>query len=101
MTVKKGTCPSTSSSSRAGSVTYNDETGFLLSERELGLNSYSPISVSSSTTTKAECTYGYNKLYSYYNSNDRRIKYTMDASGKIGSFIAFYWERSRYYSSSG
>ena len=98
-TVKKGTCPSTNSS-RNGSVTYNDETVFLLSEREYGLDSYSPISTSNSTTSKAECTQGYNAAYSYYISNSRRVMYLGDANGNPASLYAYQWERSRHYSSS-
>ena len=95
-TVKKGTCPSTNSS-RNGSVTYNDETVFLLSEREYGLDSYSPISTSNSTTSKAECTQGYNAAYSYYISNSRRVMYLGDANGNPANLYAYQWERSRYY----
>lgn len=95
-TVKKGTCPSINSS-RNGSVTYNDETVFLLSEREYGLDSYSPISTSNSTTSKAECTQGYNAAYSYYTSNSRRVMYLGDANGNPTSSYAYQWERSRDY----
>lgn len=95
-TVKKGTCPSTNSS-RNGSVTYNDETVFLLSEREYGLDSYAPISTANSTTSKAECTQGYNAAYSYYTNNSRRVMYRGDASGNPTSSYAYQWERSRYY----
>lgn len=95
-TVKKGTCPSTNSS-RNGSVTYNDETVFLLSEREYGLDSYSPISTSNSTTSKAECTQGYNAAYSYYINNSRRVMYLGDANGNPTSSYAYQWERSSRY----
>ena len=54
-TVSKGTCPNTNDS-RNGSVTYNSETGWLPSEREMGLDSYSPLSTANSSTSKAECT---------------------------------------------
>ena len=95
-TIKKGTCPSTNSS-RNGDVTYNDETVFLLSEREFGLDSYSPLSVANSSTSKAECTQGKNFAYSYYTSNATRIMYLGDTST---SSYGYPWERSRYYGSS-
>ena len=63
----------------------------------MGLDSYSPISTANSTTSKAECTKGYNAAYSYYNSNNKRIKYVMDANGDVGTSPKYYWERSRYY----
>lgn len=98
-TVSKGTCPNTNDS-RAGSVTYTNETVWLPSEREMGLDSYSPISTANSTTSNAECTKGYNAAYSYYNSDNKRIKYAMDANGDVGTSSQYYWERSRdYYSS--
>ena len=90
-TIKKGTCPSTNSS-RNGNVTYNDETVFLLSEREFGLDSYSPLSVANSSTSKAECTQGKNFAYSYYTSNATRIMYLGDTST---SSYGYPWERSR------
>lgn len=95
-TVSKGTCPNTNDS-RNGSVTYNSETGWLPSEREMGLDSYSPLSTANSSTSKAECTQGYNAPYQYYDSNSDRINYGMDASGNVGSTAQRYWERSRYY----
>lgn len=98
-TVSKGTCPNTNDS-RNGSVTYNSETGWLPSEREMGLDTWSPLSTANSSTSKAECTQGYNAPYQYYDSNADRIKYGMDASGNVGNTARYYWERSRYYSSS-
>lgn len=98
-TVRKGTC-SSYNNDRNAPVTYNNETVFLPSEREMGLNAVSPISVANSTTTKAECTYGYNEPYHYYTSNSERIKYYMDANGNLTSNTVWYWERSRYYHSS-
>lgn len=95
-TIKKGTCPSTNSS-RNGDVTYNDETVFLLSEKEFGLDSYSPLSVANSSTSKAECTQGKNFAYSYYTSNATRIMYLGDTSM---SSYGYPWERSRYYNNS-
>lgn len=95
-TIKKGTCPSTNSS-RNGDVTYNDETVFLLSEREFGLDSYSPLSVANSSTSKAECTQGKNFAYSYYTSNATRVMYLGDTST---SSYGYPWERSRYYDGS-
>lgn len=94
-TVKKGTCPSTNDS-RNGTPTYNDETVFLLSEREFGLNSYSPLSTENSNTNKAECTQGYNAAYSYFTSNTQRIKKNGD-----GGSAQYHWERSRLYDSGG
>ena len=95
-TVSKGTCPSINYS-RNGSVTYNNETVWLPSEREMGLDNYAPISVANSTTSKAECTNGHNAAYSYYTDNSRRIKYRMNANGPLTSSTQWYWERSRDY----
>ena len=92
-TVSKGTCPSTNSS-RNGTPTYNNETVFLLTEREFGLDSYSPLSTANSTTSKAECTAGKNFAYSYYTSNSTRIMYLGDTST---SSYGYPWERSRNY----
>lgn len=91
-TVSKGTCPDYGN--RNQNVTYNDETVFLLSEREFGLDSYSPLSTSNSTTSKAECTQGKNFVYSYYTSNATRVMYLGDTST---SNYGCPWERSRYY----
>lgn len=95
-TVSKGTCPSTDGS-RNGTPTYNNETVFLLSEREFGLDSYSPLSTANSSTSKAECTAGKNFAYSYYTSNSTRIMYLGDTST---SSYGYPWERSRYYNTS-
>ena len=95
-TVSKGTCPNYGS--RNQDVTYNNETVFLLSEREFGLDSYSPLSTANSTTSRAECTAGKNFAYSYYTSNATRIMYLGDTST---SNYGYPWERSRYYDSSG
>lgn len=97
-TVNKGTCANTNDS-RNGTITYNSETGWLPSEREMGLDSYSPLSTANSSISKAECTQGYNASYQYYGSNSDRIKYGMDASGNLGSTTERYWERPRYYGS--
>lgn len=94
-TIKKGTCPNYGS--RNQNVTYNDETVFLLSEREFGLDTYSPLSTANSTTSKAECTQGKNFAYSYYTSNATRVMYLGDTST---SSYGYPWERSRYYGSS-
>lgn len=94
-TVSKGTCPNYGS--RNQDVTYNNETVFLLSEREFGLNSYSPLSTANSTTSRAECTNGKNFAYSYYTSNSTRIMYLGDTST---SSYGYPWERSRHYNSS-
>ena len=95
-TVSKGTCPSTNNS-RSGTATYNDETVWLPSEREMGLDSYAPLSTANSTTSNAECTKGYNAAYSYYTSNTTRVKYSMNANGTLTTSTVYYWERSRYY----
>lgn len=97
-TVKKGLAAR--NSSRNGAVTYSDETVWLPSEREMGLDSYSSLSTANSTTSKAECTQGYNAAYSYYTNNSRRIKYKMNANGTLTSSTDWYWERSRYYDTS-
>lgn len=91
-TIKKGTCPNYGD--RNQNVTYNDETVFLLSEREFGLDTYSPLSTANSTTSKAECTQGKNFAYSYYTSNATRIMYLGDIST---SSYGYPWERSRAY----
>ena len=91
-TVSKGTCPNYGS--RNQDVTYNNETVFLLSEREFGLDSYSPLSTANSTTSRAECTNGKNFAYSYYTSNATRVMYLGDTST---SNYGYPWERSRHY----
>lgn len=94
-TVSKGTCPDYGN--RNQDVTYNNETVFLLSEREFGLDSYSPLSISNSTTSRAECTQGKNFAYSYYTSNATRIMYLGDTSTNS---YGYPWERSRSCSGS-
>lgn len=94
-TVSKGTCPNYGS--RNQDVTYNNETVFLLSEREFGLDSYSPLSTVNSTTSRAECTNGKNFAYSYYTSNATRVMYLGDTST---SSYGYPWERSRNYDGS-
>ena len=91
-TVSKGTC--SDYGNRNQDVTYNNETVFLLSEREFGLDSYSPLSTSNSTTSRAECTQGKNFAYSYYTSNATRVMYLGDTSTNS---YGYPWERSRYY----
>ena len=91
-TVSKGTCPNYGS--RNQDVTYNNETVFLLSEREFGLDSYSPLATANSTTSRAECTNGKNFAYSYYTSNATRVMYLGDTST---SSYGYPWERSRAY----
>ena len=93
-TVSKGTCPNYGN--RNQDVTYNNETVFLLSEREFGLDSYSSLSTSNSTTSRAECTQGKNFAYSYYTSNATRVMYLGDSSSSYG----YPWERSRRYDGS-
>lgn len=99
-TVKKGTCPNISTGfSRNDDVTYNDETVWLPSEREMGLDNDSSLTKSNSTTSNSECTQGYNAGYSYYTSNTTRVKYQMNANGTLTTSATMYWERSRYCSS--
>lgn len=87
-------------SRRNGAVTYTDETVWLPSEREMGLDNYSSLSTANSTTSKAECTQGYNASYSYYTSNSTRVKYKAAANGTLTTTTVYYWERSRYYNDS-
>lgn len=96
-TVKKGTCPNNTDDFRNNLVTYNNETVFLLSEREYGLDRYSPISTENSKTFCAECTQGYNAAYSYFTNDSKRAMYRGDANGNPTSDQANQWERSRYY----
>lgn len=98
-TVKKGTC-SSANISRNSNVSYNDEKVFLLSEREYGLDLCSSISVENSTTSKAECTYGYNAAYNYFTNNSTRVTYLGDSIGNPTSNYADQWTRSVYYADS-
>ena len=95
-TVSKGTCLSTNTY-RNGTPTYNTETVFLLSEREFGLDSYSPLSTANSSTSKAECTANKNFAYSYYTSDATRIMYRGDTPTNNQGFP---WERSCFYNNS-
>ena len=70
---------------RNGNVFYDDYYVWSLSEREVGFDEYSGISVANSTTTRAECTSGINKPYPYFTSNERRIKTI------AGSSIGYDW----------
>lgn len=94
-TVSKGTATAQNGNTN-NAATYNDETVWLPSESEMGLNNYSSLTYSNSTTSNAECTAGKKFQYSYYTSNSNRIKYYGDSS----TSVAWYWERSRYYSGS-
>ena len=98
-TVSKGTCDNWDNN-RSANVSYNNETVWLPSEREMGLDNYSPISTANSTTSNAECTKGYNAAYDYYTSDSSRIKNIQDANGDSSGGSNWYWERSRYCSSS-
>lgn len=95
-TVSKGTCPN-QVSGKNGTATYNDETVWIPSETEMGLDNYSSLIKSNSTTSNSECTKGYNAGYSYYTSNATRIKYRMNANSTLTTSTVWYWERSRYY----
>lgn len=94
--VSKGTCSSTHNY-RSCPATYNDEMVWLPSEREMGLDTFAPLSTANSTTSNAECTKGYNAAYSYYTSNTTRVKYRMNADGTLTTTAFHYWERSLYY----
>ena len=93
-TVSKGTCPD-QVSGKNGTATYNDETVWIPSETEMGLDTFSSLIKSNSTTSNSECTKGYNAGYSYYTSNATRIKYQMNANGALTTTTKEYWERSR------
>ena len=92
-TVSKGTCPS-QVPGKNGTAIYNNETVWIPSETEMGLNNYSSLTYSNSTTSNSECTSGYNAPYSYYTSDPTRIKYTMNANGTLTTIAQYYWERS-------
>lgn len=93
-TINKGTCLELNSS-REGTVTYNDETAFILSEKEFGLDSNSSISNAQSTTSNAECTNGKVFSYNYYTSDNSRILYLGDIENSYG----VPWTRSLSYHS--
>lgn len=95
--VKKGVAK-TGNSKQNGLVTYNWETVWLLSLRELNFDpSDSSLSAVNSTQTNAECTYGFNASYSYYQSNSR-TKYKTNADGGISdSNNITYFTRSQSY----
>lgn len=100
-TISKGTCPDCVSGQN-GTATYNNETVWIPSETEMGFDDmYSSLTKKNSTTSNSECTKGYNAAYSYYTSNTTRVKYTMNANGSLTTNSNWYWERSRYYDSSG
>lgn len=93
-TIQRGTCKNTSSySNRNASAIYNDETVFILSEREIGLDRYAPLSSANSTTSNAECAIGKNFTYNYFTDNNKCIKKLGD-TGEIHR----YWCRSHEYS---
>ena len=91
LTVSKGTCVKTNQD-RNGTAVYNDETVWIPSEREMGLDKNSPISTANSTTSNAECTKGKNFSYEYYADAYKRKK----KSGDNGS-VDDYWLRSKHY----
>ena len=91
--LKKGTAAK--SVSRNGNVTYTDSYVWLLSEREVGLNTYSSLSTANSTLTKAECTYGINAPYPFFNSANSRIKYYNIGGG--ARVYSLWWLRSIYF----
>lgn len=95
-TVKKGVAQTGSEGN--GTVIYNWETVWVLSFRELNLDSdYASISASNSTQTKAECTYNFNAPYTYYQNNVRG-KQIADSNGAVsGSNFAIYPTRSMKY----
>lgn len=93
-TVSKGTS-SNLSASHSDPAVYNDETVWIPSETEMGLDNYSNLTKSNSTTSNSECTKGHNAGYNYYISNATRIKYQMNANGVLTTSAGQYWERSR------
>lgn len=95
-TVKKGVAQTGTQGN--GTVIYNWETVWVLSFRELNLDSdYASISASNSTQTKAECTYNFNAPYTYYQNNVRG-KQIADSNGAVsGSNFASYTTRSMKY----
>lgn len=97
--VSKGTCPN-QVSGQNGTATYNNETVWIPSETEMGLDDISSLVKSNSTISNSECTKGYNTGYSYYTSNVTRIKYQMSANGSLTTNRTDYWERSRHYNNS-
>lgn len=96
-TVSKGTCPDVDDSQN-GTPVYNNETVWLPSAREMGFSGAAPIKQINSTTTKAECTYGYNASYDYYTDQIYRRKGKGDGDDTSTGGIR-WWFRSRYYSS--
>ena len=93
--VSKGTCPNRVYD-RNGIATYNDETVWIPSETEMGLDFLSSLAKSNSTISNSECTQGYNAGYNYYTSNATRVKYQMNANGILTTSTVEYWERSSY-----
>lgn len=95
-TVKKGVAQTGTQGN--GTVIYNWETVWVLSFRELNLDSdYASISASNSTQIKAECTYNFNAPYTYYQNNVRG-KQIADSNGIVsGSNFASYPTRSMKY----
>lgn len=93
-TVSKGTCPNYVPA-KNGTATYNDEAVWIPSETEMGLDKYSSLTKSNSTTSNSECTKGYNAGYNYYTSNATRVKYQMSANGTLTTTTKWYWGRSR------
>ena len=92
--LSKGTAAA--KTNRNGAVTYADYYVWSLSEREVGLDKYSGISVANSTLTKAECTYGVNQSYPYFTSNASRKKTAAGSSSvyawclrSVGVFVPF------------
>ena len=95
-TVKKGVAETGTRGN--GTVIYNWETVWILSLRELNYDpAEASISASSSTQTKAECTYNFNAPYTYYQNNVRG-KQIADSNGAVsGSNFASYPTRSMQY----
>ena len=95
-TVKKGVAETGTRGN--GTVIYNWETVWILSLRELNYDpAEASISASSSTQTKAECTYNFNAPYTYYQNNIRG-KQIADSNGAVsGSNFASYPTRSMQY----
>lgn len=96
--LERGTCKKyVANNDRNVLAEYESETVFLLSEREIGLDKYSPLSVANSTMENAECTRHKNFSYNYYTDNNNRIKKFGDNGQPT-----IYWLRSKtYYTSPG
>lgn len=92
VTVSKGTATDCNNQQNNPAV-YTNETVWLPSEGEMGLSSQSSLTYANSTASNAECTQGKKFQYSYYTSDNNRLK----ALGDSSSSNAPYWCRSLRY----